>query len=59
MMRLIRALMGCSKRGAEADRMRQEIEVDLKAGKRQATAQVVALEKLVAEVHKDVTQWHR
>lgn len=58
MMSLIRQLMGCSRREAEGDKLADDLRHDIVAARRKARAQRIALERLVAELNKDITQWH-
>ncbi|MCV2448445.1 hypothetical protein [Paracoccus sp. DMF] len=57
MMSLIRQLAGKSRREAEGDRLADDLRRDLKQGERKAKAQRLVLERLVAEIQKDVTSW--
>lgn len=57
MMRFIRQVLGCSRREAEADEMRLAYSEEYQKGMRQQRAKVIVLERLVAELQKDTTQW--
>ena len=59
MMGLIRQLLGCSRRAAQADELKRQHQEEFQKGERQVRAKVIVLERLVAELQKDTTACHR
>lgn len=57
MMRLIRQIIGCSRRGAMADENAEKIKSDWDRGEREIKARRIAIERLVRQLQKDVTAW--
>lgn len=58
MMRLIRQLFGKSRRDAQADAMIDEMKKKFDKEERDLRAKRIVVERLVAQLGKDVTAWH-